>query len=91
MQKERTNNIFCITVAKYASMHIEADTIEEALKYAKKHCDEVPDSAFDDSEVEVDSYEPTPWEAQEWMDQIWIEDGETISYSDYIDSLEEQD
>ena len=89
METKRTDNIYVVTVAKYTSMYIEANSPEEAVKYAKKHCDDLPDSAFDDSSIEVDSYEDTPWEAQEWMDEIWIEDGQTLSYDDYIASLEE--
>ena len=36
----RLDNIYCVTVAKYATMWIEAETEEDALKYAKKHCDD---------------------------------------------------
>lgn len=89
MNKKRTDSIVAVTVAKYATMYIEADTPEEAYKYAKKHCHEVDDSEFEDSDVSVDSWENYT-EAEDWMDKIWIEDGKTMSYDDYIDELEEQ-
>ena len=88
--KKRTDNIYAVTVAKYATMFIEADSAKDAVKYAKKYCDNVDDYDFDDSPIEVDSWETGASQAEDYMEKIWIEDGETISYDEYIDMLEEE-
>lgn len=88
---KRTNSIVSVTVAKYATMLIEADTPEEAYEYAKEHCNELDDWDFYDSEISVHSYETYATEAEDWMDEIWIEDGETLSFDEYVNQLEEQD
>lgn len=90
-KKKRSDNIYCITVAKYATMWVEAESEDEAVKYAKKHCDEVDDDAFGDSDVEVDSWETGAYEASEDMEKIWVEDGKTLTYDEYMDELEEQE
>lgn len=87
---KRLDNIYCITVAKYATMWVEAETEGEALKYAKKYCCEVNDEAFEDSEIDVDSWEPGAYEASDDMKEIWIENGETLTFDEYMDELEEQ-
>ena len=72
-------------------MYIEADTPEEAYEYAKEHCNALDDSDFYDSGIYVHSYETYATEADYWMDEIWIEDGETLSYDEYVDQLEDQE
>ena len=89
--KKRTDSIVAVTVAKRVTMYIEADTPEEAYKYAKEHCCEVDDWDFEDSDIEVDSYENYATEAEYWMDKIWIEDGKTLSFDEYVDQLEAQE
>lgn len=89
-KKKRTDNIVAVTVARYAVMYVEADTPEEAVKYAKMHCEDVDDDDFFDCGVEVDSWETYVDEAREWMKKIWVEGGETLTYDEYIDELEEQ-
>lgn len=91
MKKKRTNSIVAVTVAQYATMYVEADSPEEAVKYAKEHCDEVPFDAFEDSDVQVDSWEDYTTEAEDWMDEIWVEDGNTLTYDEYADQLNEED
>lgn len=91
MEKKRTNSIVAVTVAKYATMYIEAESPEEAYKYATEYCHEVSDSEFEDSDIYVDSWEAYTTEAEKYMDEIWVEDGNTMSYDDYIDELEEQE
>lgn len=88
---KRTDSIVAVTVAKYATMYIEANTPAEAYEYAKRYCDEVDGSAFEDSSIEVDSYESYTTICDYWMDKIWVEDGRTMSYIEYIDALEAQD
>lgn len=90
-KKKRSDNIVAVTVARYAVMYIEADTPEEAVKYAKKHCDDVDDDDFFDGSVEIDSYETYVDEARDWMKKIWVEDGNTLTYDEYLDELEEQE
>ena len=90
-KKKRSDNIYCITIAKYATMWVEADSEDEAVKYAKKYCDEMDDEDFEDSEKEVDSWEPGAYEANEDMQEIWIEGGKTLTFDEYMDELEEQE
>ena len=91
MGKRRTDSIVAVTVAKFATMFIEADTPEEAYEYAKEYCGEVDDMDFNDSEIEVHSWESYTTEADEFMDKIWVEDGETMTYDEYMDELDAQD
>ena len=78
-KKKRSDNIYCITVAKYATMWVEADSEDEAVKYAKRYCDE------------VDSWETGAYQANEDMKKIWVEDGVTMTYDEYMDELEDGD
>ena len=90
MRKRRTNSIVAVTLAVYATMYVEADTPEEAYEYAKEHCNEIDPDAFDDCEAEVHSYETYTTEVEDWMDEIWVEDGKTLTMEEYLDELEEQ-
>lgn len=91
MKKKRTNSIVAVTVAQYATMFVEADSPEEAVKYAKEYCNEIPFDAFEDSDVQVDSCEAYTTELEDWMDEIWVEDGNTLTYDEYADQLNEED
>lgn len=91
MESKRKDSIVAVTVAKYATMYVEAESTEEAVKYAKKHCNQVCDSEFEDSDIYVDSYEAYTTEAEDYMDKIWVEDGKTLTYDEYMDELEEQE
>lgn len=91
MKKKRTNSIVAVTVARYATMFVEADSPEEAERYAKEHCDDVPFDAFEDSDVQVDSYEAYTTELEDWIDEIWVEDGNTLTHDEYAAQLEEED
>ena len=88
-KKKRTDNIYCITVAKYATMWVEADSEDEAVKYAKEYCDDVDDDDFEGSSIEVDSWEPWAYQAEEDMEKIWVEDGKVLTYDEYMDELED--
>lgn len=85
---KRTDSIVAVTVIKYATMYVEADTPEEAYEYAKKYCNEVPDSAFEESNVRVDSYETYTSQLSDEMDEVWIEDGKTLTFHEYLNELE---
>ena len=89
IMKNRKDSIVAVTVVKYATMYVEADTPEEAYEYAKKYCNEVPDSAFENSDVYVDSYENYTSELSDEMDEVWVEDGKTLTFYEYRDELEE--
>ena len=92
MAERRTDSIVAVTVAKFATMHIEASTPEEAYEYAKRYCDEMQDTDFEDSDIEVVSYETYATPADRSLArEIWIEDGYRISYDGYMDELEAQD
>lgn len=88
---KRIDSIVAVTVVKSATMYIEANTPEEAYQYAKEHCCEVDDGDFDDGEIEVDSWEAYATEADEFMNKIWVEDGKTMTYDEYMDELDAQD
>jgi hypothetical protein len=90
-KKKRSDSIVAATLAVYATMYVEADTPEEAYEYAKKHKHLFYSDEFDDQEPEVDSYETYTTEAEDWMDEIWVEDGKVLTYDEYMDELEEQD
>lgn len=91
MKKPLTNNIYCVTLAKYANIYVEAESPEEAMEIAEKWTDEVDDEEFDDSEVEVDSCEAYSSDADStYMSTIYTKD-EAIDASDYIIRFEEQD
>lgn len=47
--------------------------------------------AFEDSEIEVHSYENYATESEPYMDKIWIEDGRTMNYDEYVDEFNAQD
>lgn len=87
---KRTDSIYAVTVAKYATMYVEADTAEEAVAYARQHCDELDDRDFEDSENAVDSWEDFQYQAEDFMERIYTPDGE-MSFDKYVEELEGQD
>jgi hypothetical protein len=89
IMKNRKDSIVAVTVVKYATMYVEADTPEEAYEYAKKYCSNVPDSSFEDSDVYVDSCENYTSGLSDEMDEVWVEDGKTLTFYEYRDELEE--
>jgi len=91
MKKPLTNNIFCVTLAKYAHIYVEAETPQEAMKIAEHWTDEVDDEEFEDSEVGVDSCEAYSHDADStYMNTIYTQN-EAIDVSDYIIRFDEQD
>ena len=91
MKKPLTNNIFCVTLAKYANIYVEAESPEEAMEIAKGWTNEVDDEDFEDSNVEVDSCDAYPDEADEaYMETIYTQD-EAMDVDEYIDRYEAQD
>lgn len=91
MKKPLTNNIYCVTLAKYANIYVEAESPEEAMKISERWTGEVDDEEFEDSDVKVDSCDGYADEANEaYMDTIYTKD-EAIEVDDYIDRYEAQD
>ena len=90
MSRERTDSIVAVTVCKYATMYVEAETPEEAMKYAKKYCNDVDDWDFD-GDVEVDSCDNYTTNVDVHMEKIWIEEGQTLDFDEYMEQLEEQE
>ena len=91
MKKPLTNNIYCVTLAKYANIYVEAESPEEAMKIAEGWKDEVDDMDFEDSDVEVDSCDSYADEADaDYMETIYTKD-EAIDVDEYIDRYEAQD
>ena len=94
---KRTNSLVAVTFAKYATVYIEADTYEEAMKIAEADKGAIygelmseMDDMFDDSVIEVDSCEAYTNEADPYMDYIWA-DGEAFTYDEYMDQLDAQE
>ena len=94
---KRTNSIVAVTIAKYATVYVEADTPQKAAEIVKNKLDDIYDEMyqaidddFEESEIEVDSYEAYTTECEDYMDEIWA-DGKSISYDEYMEELEEQD
>ena len=59
---KRTNSIVAVTLAKYATVYVEADTPQEAAEFVKNKLDEIYDEMaseledqFEESEIEIDS------------------------------------
>lgn len=91
MKKPLTNNIYCVTLKRSACIYIEADSPEEAMNIAEKWKDNVDEDEFADSDVEVDSCDAYPDEADSaYMETIYTAD-EEMDVDDYIDRYENQD
>ena len=93
---KRTNSILAVTIARYATVYVEAETPEEGAKIVKENLDSIYgelmseiDDQFNDSSQEVDSYEDYTTEAEDYMDYIWA-DGEPWTYDEYMEELEDE-
>ena len=88
---KRSNSIVAVTIAQFAIMYVEASSPEQAVKIAQEHMEEyITDEDFEDSDIEVHSYETYTTECEDWMDKIWA-DGEVKSHDEYMDELEEEE
>jgi len=94
---KRTNSIVAVTIAKYATVYVEAETPQEAAEIVRNNLDDIYDEMiselddqFEDSDVQVDSWEAYTTKADDYMDYIWA-DGEAKTYDEYMDELEEQE
>lgn len=92
-----TNSIVAVTIAKYATVYVQADSPKEAAEIVKNNLDDIYDEMidnlddqFEESDIQVDSYESYTTDAEDYMDIIWA-DGETLSYDEYMEKLEEQE
>ena len=62
-----------MTVARYASMAVEATSPQEAMEMAKKYKDEyITERDFEDSDVEIDSCETYPSDIDDYDDGVNI-------------------
>ena len=94
---KRTNSIVSVTIAKYVTVYVEADTPQEAAEIVENNLDDIYDEMycainddFEESEIEVASYEAYTTECEDYMKEIWA-DGKSMSYEEYMDELEEQE
>ncbi len=94
---KRTNSIVAVTIAKYATVYVEAETPQEAAEIVRNNLDDIYDAMpselddqFEESDIEVDSYETYTSEAEDYMEHIWA-DGEAKSYDEYVNELEEEE
>lgn len=94
---KRTNSIVAVTVAKFATVYVEAESPEEAMKTVSENLGDIYgelmselDDQFEESNMEVHSCDAYTTDAEDYMDYIWA-DGEVISYDEYMDELEEQE
>ena len=95
--KKRTNSIVAVTIVKYATVYVEADTPEKGAEIVKDNLDTIYgemmseiDDQFEESEIEVDSYDSYTFEAEDYMDYIWA-DGGAKSYDEYMEELEDKE
>ena len=89
---KRLNSIVAVTVATYATVYVEAETPEEAAQIVRDNIDEiynempeVIDGQFEESDIEVDSYETYTTEPADYMQRIWTTDGEALTFDEYWD------
>jgi len=94
---KRTNSIVAVTIAKYATVYVEADTPQEAAEIVKNNLDDIYDAMasdiddqFEESDIEVDSYDSYTTDAEDNMYIIWTPDGEK-TYDEYMDELDEDE
>jgi len=94
---KRTNNIFGVTIAKFATVYVEAESPEEAMKFVGDNKDNIYDELmseiddqFEDSCIDVHSCDAYAEEADDYMDYIWA-DGEPLTYDEYMEELDEQE
>ena len=94
---KRTNNIFGVTIAKFANVYVEAESPEEAMKIVGNNLTEIYDDnmweideQFEDSNMEVHSCDVYPEEADDYMKHIYA-DGELLTYDEYVEELDEQE
>ena len=80
--------IWAFTITRYASMYVEAATVEEAEKIAKKNMEDIDEFDFDD--VDIDSYDAHPYEPEKYMNVIYTADG-TKSYDEYDEEDEDDE
>lgn len=91
---KRTNSIVAVTIAKYATVYVEANSPQEAAEIVKNKLDDIYDEMytdiddqFEESDIEVDSYESYTTDAEDYMANIWTPDG-AMSYDEYMDELD---
>ena len=94
---KRTNSIVAVNIAKYATVYVEAESPEEAMKTVSENLDDICDELwselddqFEESCIEVHSCDAYTTNAEDYMDYIWA-DGEVIPYDEYMDEFEEQE
>ena len=94
---KRTDSIVAVTIARYATVYVEADSPEEAADIVRNNLDEIYDAMptdiddqFEESEFELDSYETYTTQAEDYMKKIWA-DGKAKTFDEYMDELEELD
>lgn len=92
---KRTNNLYCVTVARFANMVVEADSPEEAMEIAKDYKDEyLEDEDFEDSEIEIHSSDAYSYDIDYFCleddDYVFTKDG-VFSCEDYVDALPLED
>lgn len=91
---KRTNSIVAVTIAKYATIYVQADSPHEAAEIVKNNLDDIYDEMidnlddqFEESDIQVDSCESYTTDAEDYMNVIWA-DGEAVSYDEYMEDLE---
>ena len=94
---KRTNSIVAVTIARFATIYVEADTEDEGAQIVRDNLDTIYgelmseiDDQFEDSVMELHSYDAYTTEADDYMKYIWA-DGEPLTYDEYMDELEAQE
>lgn len=90
MSKPLFNQVYAVTLKKMATIYVDAESPEEAQKIAESWKDDVDDRDWDDSDVEVDSWDAYPDEAEGYMETIYTEN-ESMDVEEFLERFDEQD
>lgn len=90
MKKPLLNNIYAVTLKKMATIYVDAESPEQAMKIAESWTDDVDDDEFEDSNVEVDCCDCYGDEAEEYMETIYTEN-ESMDVEEFLERFDEQD
>lgn len=80
-------DVYCVTVAIYAHMLVEAENPQEAMEIAGKYKDEyLTEEDFEDSDIEIDSCETYPCSLDDYEDDENVYTrNEVNQVSDYLE------
>lgn len=90
MSKPLFNQVYAVTLTRSAFIYVDAESPEAAMKIAESWKDDVDDRDFEDSDVEVDSCDTYPDEAEGYMETIYTEN-ESMDVDEFLERFDAQD